>query len=513
MRSSLSYYTLCILIISAICCRKDFEYAPNTGNLEFSQDTIFLDTIFSNIGSSTYTLKVYNRSNEDISIPNIQLGEGQDSGYRLNVDGVAGKFFYDIPLNAKDSLFIFIETTFDISKIGSIEFLYTDVLQFDEGDKRQEIPLVTLVKDAVFLFPSKSSNGIKETVSIGLDANGDEIHIEGFELDADQLNFTNEKPYVIYGYAVVTENNTLLIDAGTRVYFHKNSGVLVKSKASLQIMGELSTDAIALEKEVIFEGDRLESEFENIPGQWGGILIAAGSAQNTINHLTIKNATVGLRVEGDNLLENPTLDIKNTQIYNSASFNLLGISAFVNGENLVLGDAGSHSLYCNIGGNYSFAHTTIANYWTDSFRTGAALAIDNSGIDSSGNPKSADLTRANFQNCIVDGNGDAELSLIDNGANNFNYYFKNCIIKHENRNASSDNPLYDFNNSGRFENIILNENLEFNDVLKNDFRLSAISPAVDKANLETALTVPFDILGKNRQNLPDIGAFEFNTEN
>ncbi len=54
-------------------CRKDFDTVPNTGNLEFSQDTIYLDTVFTNIGSSTRTLKVYNSSNEDINIPTIQL--------------------------------------------------------------------------------------------------------------------------------------------------------------------------------------------------------------------------------------------------------------------------------------------------------------------------------------------------------------------------------------------------------------------------------------------------------
>jgi len=42
-------------------CRKDFEYAPSTGSLEFSKDTVYLDTVFSKIGSSTYNLKVYNQ--------------------------------------------------------------------------------------------------------------------------------------------------------------------------------------------------------------------------------------------------------------------------------------------------------------------------------------------------------------------------------------------------------------------------------------------------------------------
>ena len=60
----------CIVLWSS--CRNDFDNVPNSGNLEFSQDTIYLDTVFTNIGSSTRTLKVYNRSSEDINIPNIQ---------------------------------------------------------------------------------------------------------------------------------------------------------------------------------------------------------------------------------------------------------------------------------------------------------------------------------------------------------------------------------------------------------------------------------------------------------
>lgn len=54
-------------------CRNDFSFAPSTGNLSFSRDTVYLDTVFTNIGSSTYTLKVYNKSKTDIAIPIIQL--------------------------------------------------------------------------------------------------------------------------------------------------------------------------------------------------------------------------------------------------------------------------------------------------------------------------------------------------------------------------------------------------------------------------------------------------------
>ena len=79
----------CFLLLWS-SCRKDFDFTPTEGALRFSKDTVYLDTVFTNIGSSTYTLKVYNTSNNDISIPKIKLQEGQNSNYRLNVDGMTG---------------------------------------------------------------------------------------------------------------------------------------------------------------------------------------------------------------------------------------------------------------------------------------------------------------------------------------------------------------------------------------------------------------------------------------
>ena len=69
-------------------CRQDFEFKPTTGTLSFSKDTVYLDTVFSNIGSSTYTLKVYNNSDDDILIPSLKLSKVQTSNYRMNVDGM-----------------------------------------------------------------------------------------------------------------------------------------------------------------------------------------------------------------------------------------------------------------------------------------------------------------------------------------------------------------------------------------------------------------------------------------
>ena len=58
-------FLICVLLISVSSCRKNFDTIPSFGNLEFSKDTVFLDTIFTNIGSATYNLKVYNRGEPD----------------------------------------------------------------------------------------------------------------------------------------------------------------------------------------------------------------------------------------------------------------------------------------------------------------------------------------------------------------------------------------------------------------------------------------------------------------
>ena len=104
----------CVLIMWS-SCRKDFEFTPTEGTLRFSKDTVYLDTVFTNIGSSTYTLKVYNTSDRAIAIPKIKLKEGQNSNYRLNVDGMtgdiplSGKEFSNVEMLAKDSMYILLK--------------------------------------------------------------------------------------------------------------------------------------------------------------------------------------------------------------------------------------------------------------------------------------------------------------------------------------------------------------------------------------------------------------------
>ena len=508
-------YTLRFLVLLSIIvfwssCRNDFETTLSSGQLEFSRDTVYLDTVFTNIGSSTYTFKVYNRSDNAISIPYVGLAQGESSNYRLNIDGIPGKTFENVEILAKDSIFVFVETTLDFAdfQAENTDFLYTDAINFDTGINEQKVELVTLVQDAIFLYPQRDDAGIKETLSLGEDGEGNEVLIEGFFLDDDELTFTADKPYVIYGYAAVPPDKTLNIEAGARVHFHSGSGIIVANRASLHVNGRLSTDQDLLENEVIFESDRLEPDFSDVPGQWGLIWLTDGSTDNKIEYATIKNSTVGVLMDSNDGTQNPTLTVRNTQIYNSSNIGLYARTGTILGENLVINNSGISSLWLALGGSYNFTHCTFANYWSQGFRNYPAVQIDNYLLTAD-QAFVADLTAANFTNCIIAGNQGEEFSVNYSDEAAFNFHFKNCLIQFDdNFGKYSDDPLYNFNNSVLYENIILSENPDFKDPENNDFRITEDSAANGLGDIQAAQQVPFDILGTDRTNNPDLGAYE-----
>ena len=495
---------LFIGIVFSICsCRSDFETVASTGDLAFSKDTIYLDTVFSNIGSSTYRLKVFNKNKNDITIPTIKLGKGLSSKYRMTVDGMQGtegKIFTNVALLAKDSLYIFIETTANSTDANPNDFLYTDQIQFDSGENRQNVELVTLIQDAVFLYPKRFANGTTETLPIG------DQKIDGFYLDendpvnGNELQFTNDKPYVIYGYAAVPSNKTATFEAGTRVHFHANSGLIVTNNASININGTVSiTDK--LENEVIFEGDRLETNFSGVPGQWGTIWLTDGSTNNTLNHLTIKNATIGLLIQNN---DGSTVSIKNTQIYNSSTFGILAQTAKINGENIVINNAGLASLACTYGGNYSFTHSTFNNNWNSSQQV--AVLINNYILGAI--PEVKDLTAATFNNCIIYGSYSNEMSLNKKTGATFEYQFNNCLIKFDNTsNQFATNPDYQFStDTAHYNAILLNKDPKFFNITQNKFNINETSAAFAKGN--SAYLIPLDITGNTRSLPPDLGAYQ-----
>lgn len=505
----LFYLIVSILVLLSTSCREDFDSVPNSGQLSFSQDTVYLDTVFSNTSSSTYQFKVYNKSSNTINIPKIELGKGQESFFRLNVDGLPGKSFDDIQILPKDSIFVFVEVTADIDALTADEtqFIYEDEVLFDTDINQQKVDLVAMIQDAVFLFPQRFEDGSKESLLLGLDENDEEIRIEGFFLDQENLHFTNEKPYVIYGFAGVPPGETLKIDPGARLHFHANSGLIVANNASLKAEGELSADQNLLEKEIVFQGDRLEPGFENVPGQWAAVWLTAGSTNHIFNHVTIKNSTVGILMDSSDGGEEPTLSIKNTQIYNAATVGLLARTGNVEAENLVVNNCGQASVNLSYGGKYNFRHCTIANYWSNSFRQFPALLIENS-IQTPDGVLVEDLVEASFSNCIIYGSENIELILNRAEGAAFNYSFKNSLLRFNDiNNTYADNPLYDFEDNNLFESMILNETPLFFNPSANNLKIELDSGASMIGDDDISNLVPLDLLGNFRINPSDAGAY------
>jgi len=512
------YFLFIGFVLSLTSCRKDFDTVPSTGNLEFSKQTVYLDTIFSDIGSSTYMLKVYNRSNKDISIPSVSLAKA-DSKYRIMVDGMTGvdadnngqgdgKLFTNVELLAKDSLFIFIETTVNIAEANPTDFLYTDEILFQSVNGTQKVNLVTLIQDAVFLYPEKYADGTKESLLLGLDEEGNQVRVTGFELNesdpihGNEFIFTNDKPYVIYGFAGIPSGKTLSIEAGARVHFHANSGIVVQNGGTLNVSGNISPDfSNPLENEVVFEGDRLEPGFSEIPGQWFGIWMQQGSNSN-IDHLTLKNATLGF------FADQASLTIQNSQVYNNSNFGILGRNANITGKNVVVNLAGEACLASIAGGSYDFRHCTFNNNWGTPGQV--SVQMSNFEKDQQGNIVTlADLQQANFYNSIIFGSNNIELYLDKNDTKAFNIDFKNCLVKFRDAGTGiEDDPLYDFlrTPSAAANQNIINENPQFQSANSNKLAIAPDSPAAGKGS--SLYIIPQDILGTTRSSPPDLGAYQ-----
>jgi hypothetical protein len=497
MRTFLAFL-LFITLILVSSCRKDFSTIPSFGKLEFSKDTVFLDTVFTNIGSATYNLKVYNRGNKAITIPKISLENGVSSKYRLNVDGIPGKEFNNIDILAKDSIYIFIETTIDVNSISNP--LYTDRILFDNGNNQQDIDLVTLVQDANFIFPGRNPISMKID---SLTINGQPTTIKGRFLTDAELTFSNTKPTVIYGYAAVPENKILRINAGAKVHFHNNSGLIIDKNATLKVTGNLN-------EKVVFEGDRLENNFSKIPGQWGTIWMRAGSKDNEIHHAQIKNGVIGILIDSIGSTNIPTLKISNTEIYNHSNFGILARETNIEAHNVVIGSAGQASLAATVGGIYNFTHSTFANFWNNGIRQLPAVLVNNFFVYNNATGQeiieTRDLKAANFTNCIFNGNNNIEFLLDKVAGSLFNYNISNCMISFtDSSNSFVNNAEMNFSNNPNYQNNIINGLADFRNTQNEDFIIGKNSAGINKAK---SSVFTFDILGVNRANTPDIGAYQ-----
>jgi hypothetical protein len=80
------------------------------------------------------------------------------------MQGTAGKIFTNVALLARDSLYVLLKPL--LTSLMQIDF-FVHRSNSDSGANQQNIELVTLIQDAVFLYPQRFADGTKETLPIG----------------------------------------------------------------------------------------------------------------------------------------------------------------------------------------------------------------------------------------------------------------------------------------------------------------------------------------------------------
>lgn len=462
---------LAVLLLVLYSCNNDDFFVGNDARLAFGTDTVTFDTIFTTIGSTTKKFTVKNPYKQPVLISKIFLAGGDNSRFRLNINGVQANEDFDVELEGGDSLFVFVEVTIDPTGQNNPMIVHDSVV-FNLNGNQQDVDLVAF---------------------------GQDFHLFDGEVLKTQ-HWQNDKPYLIYNSVLVDTLETLTIDAGCRIHFHKGSSLFVK--------GTLKANG-AFDENITFAGDRLEKSYADIPGQWGaytefsngsilvygGIHFLVGSEDNTLDWVVVKNANKGIQIDSLGTSENPVLTISNSRIENMTLNCIDARTTVLKASNCVFANSGSYSVALLFGGNYEFNHCTVANYFSQGTRKEPSLILNNYF-------KYKNIIypfdfEAVFANCIISGNNQEEISVDQSVEKSFKYSFKNCLANTSLREG--------------FENSAFNKNPLFVDIAENNFAIDSLSPARNIGNIEAAKLFPFDLDNQSRldDEGPDLGALEW----
>ena len=491
-------FVLLLTLILAGGCRRTIDFPGTNVTLGFSQDTIYLDTVFSGVGSSTRTLKVYNTSDENMTIDRVYLARGEESFYRMNVNGKSGKAIEDIEVLAGDSAYVFLEISPDAA--GQSELVYEDSIFFENGSMSQKVLLVTAIWDAIYHFPTN-------VLTIERPAPLPPLKL-AYSVLSQNERWDNTKPHVVYGYAVIDSARSLTIEPGTQVHFHARSGLWVYRDGTLEV-DPLSSGTMA--DPVVFQGDRLEPSYEWVPGQWGGILggVFVMSGEHTrasLHNILIKNATTAIRADSA-WGNSPNLELHNALITHNSRVSLYGGFASVQGTNVAIGPSGVYGLY-GLGGSYRFDHSTFMNSWSFSSRGGTAVGLVNFFEDAVGTRYNREI-QAHFTNSFIGGSLPNEVALGIESSGIFDVQFERNAMKIE---PNPESGHYTLTDTTLFKDCEFNLNWTFteSDLIPGNqwsFKPDSTSTLFGQA-IHTPLSPANDLEGTTRLTPATIGALE-----
>ncbi|MDR0970502.1 MAG: hypothetical protein LBM67_08220 [Lentimicrobiaceae bacterium] len=471
------FVIISIIILASSCQKRDEISTDSKYKLSFSADSVLFDTVFTSLGSARRQLMIYNKNSKPLKIASIRLANGSSSPFRINVDGIAGEDIYDVEIQAKDSLYVNVRVTIDPQN-QNLPYIVEDDIVFQTNTNEQKVKLVAWGQDAIYIVADSYTPGFPK-----------------YKIVADSLQttiWTAERPYVVYGFAVIDSYGTLQIEQGTQVHFHDGSGLWSYSEGQLIVNG-------TFENPVVFRGDRLEQAYSDLPGQWDRIWLmeARAGADHIIEHAIIRNGFIGIQAESFLKPTAAALRINNTIIENHTGMGIYTSLYTVEAKNFVVANCGNYAIALTGGGYYRFIHGTVANNWNLSVRNTPSLFFNNVLYDENQNPIAVPF---NFEmgNSIVYGSLQEEFESDFVAGNDTTYLFVNTILR-----SKQNKPTHE-----SFVNC-LNEDPLFLDYQLFNYRLDSLSPAIGKGILDLANEVPFDLDNNSRLPLPDLGAYQY----
>ncbi len=481
-----------ILVFALAACRPEYRFAPEPVGLVRSQDTVFLDTVFATVGSSTRSIRLVNPSSYDVNLSRISLGRGSESPFRFNANGQPGPELENVVVAAGDSIWIFVETT---APRGDGEMLWEDSLRIEQGSFSQNVYLVALAWDAHFHYPNR-------VLTIRQEPPFADLLIPYVVLGPNEV-WGPDKPHVVYGYAVVDSAATLDISAGARVHFHSGSGLWISSGGTLRVD---AANAGSFENPVLLQGDRLEPFYRDIAGQWGGLLggiFIQRGARAEIQNAWIRNGTLGLRCDSVADGEPFNLILRRSRVTDFSRAAVYSGHGRVRLENSVLANSGLYQVY-TLGGRLEADHCTFSNNFPGA-RSTPSVGLFNRYDDGTGTFRYRGLLQADFRNCIVDGGQESEIGFGYGSQAAFNYRFEGSLLK---LNRFPSTAAYDVNDPARFGGCLFNSPVLFESATEYDYRLKLGSAALGIGWPGATGLVPIDALGQVRPIPADAGAIE-----
>lgn len=370
------FVTTLTLLLTA-CTDTDSFTTDRNQRLTFMQDTVWLDTLFTGVPSATYGFWVHNRSADGLRISTVRLERGNQTGFRVNVDGTfLNPVAQDLEVRKGDSLLVFVELT----------------AYENHSDEPQRV-------DDNLLFTLES--GVVQRVNLC-----------AYSWDAERLTslcverdttITSVRPLVVYGDGITVAPDATLTLRNTTLYFHGD--------ARLKVEGRLVAEHCVL------RGDRLDRMFSYLPydrisGQWHGIEVAKGAAGCWLTDTEVRNAWDALTADSTRVV------LSNSVLHNSRGHGLYAKDSQVELDGCQLSNAEGDCLSLH-GCEARVDHCTLAQFYPYAAPRGAALRFG---------PTTQPLV-LRCSNTLMTGYEDDVLQGVERDSTTVDYRFENCLIR------------------------------------------------------------------------------------